>query len=146
MAGSRKRGDSTLRSRWLLRGGKLALCVDARSRDGFNVDGAAADGDGATHRCQPKQMPGPERDRRPARVDVVMAWLRCAGCTEPWFGMHVVHDSLFSQAARPFTAWLLGNGMNSGRRGASPEGACRVEYRCAAICHPKVLPGPLGCR
>src|SRR5580704_19495634 len=39
---------------------------------------------------------------------------------------------------------LRGNGTNPGRRGASPEGACRVEYRGAAIGHPKVLPGRLG--
>src|SRR5580700_11200270 len=41
---------------------------------------------------------------------------------------------------------LRGNGTNPGRRGASPEGACRVEYRGAAIGHPKVLPGPAGVR
>ena len=29
-------------------------------------------------------------------------------------------------------ARLFGNGTNPGRRGASPEGACRVEYRGAA--------------
>ena len=38
-----------------------------------------------------------------------------------------------------------GNGMDSRLRGASPEGACQVEYRGAAICHLKVLPGRLGC-
>jgi hypothetical protein len=42
-------------------------------------------------------------------------------------------------------ARLFGNGTNPGRRGASPEGACRVECCCAAIRHPKVLPGRLGC-
>src|SRR5580693_8037966 len=36
---------------------------------------------------------------------------------------------------------LRGNGTNPGRRGASPKGACRVEYRGTAIGHPKVLPG-----
>jgi hypothetical protein len=40
---------------------------------------------------------------------------------------------------------LLGNGTNSRRRRASPEGACRVEHRCAAIGHPRVLPGWPGC-
>jgi hypothetical protein len=36
-------------------------------------------------------------------------------------------------------ARLFGNGTKAGRGGASPEGACRVEYRSAAIGHPKVL-------
>ena len=45
----------------------------------------------------------------------------------------------------PVGPLLRGNGTNPGRRGASPEGACRVECRCAAIRHPKVLPGWLGC-
>src|SRR5579863_1667193 len=35
-------------------------------------------------------------------------------------------------------ARLFGNGMNSGRRGASPEGACRVE------CHRRTGPSPEG--
>ena len=42
-------------------------------------------------------------------------------------------------------ARLFGNGTDSRLRGASPEGACRVECRGAAIGHPKVLPGRLGC-
>jgi len=41
-------------------------------------------------------------------------------------------------------ARLFGNSTNAGRRGASPEGACLVEYRGAAIGHPKVPPGRLG--
>ena len=42
---------------------------------------------------------------------------------------------------------LFGNGTNPGRRGASPEGACRVECCCAATRHPKVLPaGWVRCR
>ena len=36
------------------------------------------------------------------------------------------------------------NATNSGQRGASPKGACRVEYRCAASPHTKVLRGCLG--
>jgi len=48
-------------------------------------------------------------------------------------------------AARALLARLFGNGTNPGRRGASPEGACRLECCCAAIRHPKVLPGRLGC-
>ena len=42
-------------------------------------------------------------------------------------------------------ARLSPNGTKAGRRGASPEGACRVECRGAAIGHPKVLLGRLGC-
>jgi hypothetical protein len=41
-------------------------------------------------------------------------------------------------------ARLFGNDKDCRLRGASPEGAGRVEYRCAAIGHPKVLPGRLG--
>jgi hypothetical protein len=41
-------------------------------------------------------------------------------------------------------ARLFGNNKDCRPRGASPEGAGRVEYRCAAIGHPKVLPGRLG--
>jgi hypothetical protein len=41
-------------------------------------------------------------------------------------------------------ARLSPNGTKAGRREASPEGACRVECRRAAIGHPKVLPGQLG--
>src|SRR5579859_4546499 len=37
----------------------------------------------------------------------------------------------------------FGEGTHSGRRGASPKGARRVECRGAAIPHPKVRPGPL---
>ena len=37
-----------------------------------------------------------------------------------------------------------GNGTDPGRRGASPEGGCRVEFRWAAVGHPKVLPGRLS--
>jgi hypothetical protein len=47
-------------------------------------------------------------------------------------------------AARPCWPGSLGNGTDSRMGGASPEGACRVEYRGAAIGHPKVLPGRLG--
>lgn len=43
-------------------------------------------------------------------------------------------------------AQLFGKGTNSRLRGASPKGARLVEYRCAAICHPKVLPGSAGVR
>ena len=43
-------------------------------------------------------------------------------------------------------AWLFGNGTDPGRHGASPEGGGRVEYRGAAIGHPKVLPARLGGR
>ena len=45
------------------------------------------------------------------------------------------------QVGPALLARLLGNGMNSGRRGASPEGACQVECCCGAILNPKVLPG-----
>jgi len=41
-------------------------------------------------------------------------------------------------------ARLSPNGTNPSRRRASPEGACRVEYRRAAIPHPKVLRGRPG--
>ena len=41
-------------------------------------------------------------------------------------------------------ARLFGNNKDCRPRGASPEGAGRVEYRCAAIGHPKVLPRRLG--
>ena len=37
------------------------------------------------------------------------------------------------------------NATNSRQREASPECACRVEYRCAARPHPKVLQGRPGC-
>src|SRR5262249_32692 len=53
-----------------------------------------------------------------------------------------------SYTASSISRWaarLFGNGTNSRPRGASPKGARWVEYRCAAICHPKVLPGRLGC-
>src|SRR5215510_2705815 len=49
---------------------------------------------------------------------------------------------LADTAARPCWPGSSGNGTNSGRRGPSPEGACWVEGRGAAISHPKVLPGP----
>jgi hypothetical protein len=47
-------------------------------------------------------------------------------------------------AARPWWPGSWGNDKDCRPRGASPEGAGRVEYRCAAIGHPKVLPGRLG--
>jgi len=48
------------------------------------------------------------------------------------------------RAAGPCWPGSLGNGTNCGRREASPEGACRVEYRGAATGHTKVLPGRAG--
>jgi hypothetical protein len=47
-------------------------------------------------------------------------------------------------AARPCWPGSSGNVTDSGRLGASPEGGCRVEFRLAAIGHPKVLSGRLG--
>jgi hypothetical protein len=41
-------------------------------------------------------------------------------------------------------AWLFGDGTDPGRHGASPEGGGRVEFRRAAIGHPKVLPARRG--
>ena len=41
-------------------------------------------------------------------------------------------------------ARLFGNDTDCRLHGASPEGACQVEYRGAAIPHPKVLPDRLG--
>ncbi len=48
------------------------------------------------------------------------------------------------RAARSCWPGSSGNGTNSGRRRASPEGACRVGCRCAAFSRPQVLPGPAG--
>jgi hypothetical protein len=47
---------------------------------------------------------------------------------------------LISSTGHPWPG-SRGNVRNPGRRGASPEGGGRVEYRCAASPHPKVLPG-----
>src|ERR1700722_20668801 len=44
----------------------------------------------------------------------------------------------------PLGPALRGNGTNYRLNGASPEGVYRVECRCAAIPHPKVLSGRLG--
>ena len=41
-------------------------------------------------------------------------------------------------------ARLFGNDTDCRLREASPEGAGRVEYRCAAIPHPKVVLGRWG--
>src|SRR6266851_690445 len=41
---------------------------------------------------------------------------------------------------------LRGNGTNPGRRGASPEGACRVEYRCRGDPSPEGATGQAGVR
>jgi hypothetical protein len=50
-------------------------------------------------------------------------------------------------AARPWWPGSSGNNTDCRPGGASPEGAGRVEYRGAAIGHPKVLPGrPGGCQ
>ncbi len=57
----------------------------------------------------------------------------------------VSHPSRVADGSSPaLLARLFGNNKDCRPRGASPEGAGRVEYRCAAIGHPKVLPGRLG--
>jgi hypothetical protein len=56
--------------------------------------------------------------------------------THPWGPM---------AGARPSWPGSSGNGTNIRLHSASPKGACRVEYRCAAIPYPKVPPGRLGC-
>jgi hypothetical protein len=49
------------------------------------------------------------------------------------------------RTARPWWPGSSRNGTDSRLGGASPEGACQVEYRGAASGHPKVLPDRLGC-
>ena len=57
----------------------------------------------------------------------------------------VSHPSRVADGGSPaLLARLFGNNKDCRPRGASPEGAGRVEYRCAAIGHPKVLPGRPG--
>ncbi len=69
-------------------------------------------------------------------------WIRIR-CTVPHLpGQPPIPGGLWRQPGPVGPA--LWNDKDCRPRGASPEGADRVEYRCAAIPHPKVLPGRLG--
>ena len=91
-----------------------------------------AAGQAGAHRAAVQRDAGQSRDRGGPGDD-----------DRPQAGRRVIHGILHQWAGSPGSS---GNPKNSGRRGASPEGACRVECRCAAIGHPKVLSGRLGCQ